>query len=44
MPLGLPTLEFGNGIWEQNDTVDGDTSTYGYDKNSFEVVVDGHQR
>jgi len=43
MPLGLPTLEFGNGIWEQNDTVDGDTSTYGYEKNSFEVVIDGQR-
>ncbi|KAK9897750.1 hypothetical protein P389DRAFT_210164 [Cystobasidium minutum MCA 4210] len=40
MPLGLPTLEFGNGIWEDNDTNDGgDVGTYGYEKNSFEVVI-----
>lgn len=43
MPLGLPTLEFGNGIWEQNDTLDGDTSSYGFEKQSFEVVVDAQR-
>lgn len=44
MPLGLPTLEFGNGIWEHEDTSEGDVTTYGYEKNSFEVVIDGHAR
>lgn len=43
MPLGLPTMEFGNGIWEYGDTSEGDVSTYGYEKNSFEVVVDNQR-
>lgn len=43
MPLGLPTLEFGNGIWEQNDTVDGDASSYGYEKNTVQVVIGGQR-
>ncbi|CAD6582766.1 MAG: Cell wall assembly regulator [Cyphobasidiales sp. Tagirdzhanova-0007] len=36
-PLGLPTLEFGNGIWEYGDTsLDGDE----LNKGSFDVIVD----
>lgn len=43
MPLGLPTLEFGNGIWGEFDTGAG-TGAYGYEKDSFEVVIDGPRR
>ncbi|KAL7009002.1 Cell wall assembly regulator [Cystobasidiomycetes sp. EMM_F5] len=35
MPLGLPTLDFGQGLWEQQDT-----AAFHPSKSSFEVVVD----